>query len=138
MHTAKVNKILNSFQHFNRNLGVLLSGDKGIGKSLFVKLLALKAMEQGIPVITINNGYDGLTTFIDSIRQEVLIIFDEFNKNYHFLLMQNLSYATVMMGKRMKILNIKTMMKTMTVKVRLLAIVNNNSPLPLNNTLVHQ
>lgn len=138
MHTAKVNKILNSFQHFNRNLGVLLSGDKSIGKSLFVKLLALKAMEQGIPVITINNGYDGLTTFIDSIRQEVLIIFDEFNKNYHFLLMQNLSYATVMMGKRMKILNIKTMMKTMTVKVRLLAIVNNNSPLPLNNTLVHQ
>jgi len=82
MHTAKVNKILNSFQHFNRNLGVLLSGDKGIGKSLFVKLLALKAMEQGIPVITITDGYDGLTTFIDSIRQEVLIIFDEFDKNF--------------------------------------------------------
>lgn len=82
IHTEKVDKILNRFRYFNRNLGVLLSGDKGIGKSLFVKMLALKAMEQGIPVITVEESYGGLSSFLDSIQQEVLIIFDEFDKNF--------------------------------------------------------
>lgn len=82
IHTEKVDKILNSFHYFNRNLGVLLSGDKGIGKSLFVKMLALKAMGQGIPVLTVEAGYGGLSAFIDSIQQEVLVIFDEFDKNF--------------------------------------------------------
>lgn len=45
VHTGKINKVFNAFQQFNRNLGVILSGDKGIGKSLFSKMLAQKAME---------------------------------------------------------------------------------------------
>ena len=35
VHIAKIEKVLASFDRFNRSLGVILSGDKGIGKSLF-------------------------------------------------------------------------------------------------------
>ena len=34
VHESKVTKVLNMFESQNRNLGVILSGDKGIGKSL--------------------------------------------------------------------------------------------------------
>ena len=41
VHPEKVQKVLDSFGRYNRSLGVILSGDKGIGKSLFAKLLAI-------------------------------------------------------------------------------------------------
>ena len=34
IHEQKADKVLDSFADFKRNLGVILSGDKGIGKSL--------------------------------------------------------------------------------------------------------
>lgn len=39
----KVDKVLKSFQYTNRNFGVILSGEKGIGKSLFAKQLAIRS-----------------------------------------------------------------------------------------------
>ena len=45
-HLDKVKKVLNSMDKMNRNLGVILSGDKGIGKSLFFKCLGLKARKK--------------------------------------------------------------------------------------------
>lgn len=42
-HLDKVKKVLNAMDKMNRNLGVILSGDKGIGKSLFSKCLGLKS-----------------------------------------------------------------------------------------------
>ena len=39
-HIEKVRKVFRTYEmKENRNLGVILSGDKGIGKSLFAKLL---------------------------------------------------------------------------------------------------
>ena len=40
VHESKVRKVLNRFKNTNKNLGVILSGDKGIGKSLFARLLS--------------------------------------------------------------------------------------------------
>ena len=37
VHTEKLEKVMDSFKLFSRSLGVILSGDKGIGKSLFAK-----------------------------------------------------------------------------------------------------
>lgn len=79
-HEKKVNKILNNFKVFNRSLGVILSGDKGIGKSLFIRLLAEAAIKREIPVIIVDGAYPGIENFIDSIEQEVLVLFDEFEK----------------------------------------------------------
>ena len=59
-HLQKAEKVLNSFGLFNRNLGVILSGDKGIGKSLFSRLLGRKAIEHGIPVIIVDAYEEGM------------------------------------------------------------------------------
>lgn len=82
IHEAKVNKVLSSFNSFNRNLGVILSGDKGIGKSLFARMLGQKAVENDIPVIIVEGYIDGIGSFIDKIEQEVMVLFDEFDKTF--------------------------------------------------------
>lgn len=78
----KVDKVLNSFALFERNLGVILSGDKGIGKSLFSKRLGLAAIEKGLPLIIVNDYVPGIADFISSINQEVMVLFDEFDKTF--------------------------------------------------------
>lgn len=81
-HEVKVNKVLNSFKHSDRNLGVILSGQKGIGKSLFARILSHQAIEDGYSVLLANTYMPGIADFISSIEQEVVVIFDEFEKNF--------------------------------------------------------
>lgn len=82
VQSSKVAKVLNSFKAFNRNLGVILSGNKGIGKSLTAKMIAIEAIKQGYPVILANRYIGGIANFIESINQEVMILFDEFDKTF--------------------------------------------------------
>ena len=82
VHNQKVDKVLKSFTHFERNLGVILSGDKGIGKSLFAKMLCAEAVSSGYPVIIVDKYYPGIATYIESIENEVVIMFDEFDKTF--------------------------------------------------------
>ena len=53
-HTKKVQKVLRTYEKFDRNLGVILSGCKGIGKSMFAKILSVEAVKRGIPIILIS------------------------------------------------------------------------------------
>ncbi len=82
VHETKANKVIASYNAFNKNLGVILSGDKGIGKSLFARILAKKAIDAGLPVIIVNNFIPGISDFIEEISQEVMILFDEFDKTF--------------------------------------------------------
>lgn len=82
VHEAKVSKVMQGFKSFARSLGVILSGDKGIGKSLFAKMLCKKAVEEGYPVVICDACYPGIAQFIDSIDQEVVVLFDEFDKTF--------------------------------------------------------
>lgn len=82
VHHQKCDKILSAFELFDRNLGVILSGDKGIGKSLFARLLSSKAIEKGKPVLIIDRCTRGLGDFIESIEQECVVLFDEFDKTF--------------------------------------------------------
>ena len=82
VHEAKAEKILNSFALTDRNLGVILSGNKGIGKSLTAKLMVQKAVERGIPVILVNDCIKGVASYIADIKQEVVVLFDEFDKTF--------------------------------------------------------
>ena len=78
----RIDKVLRSYRASTRNLGVILSGAKGIGKSLFAKLLSLKVIKEGIPVILVNEYFDGLPQFLASIDQKCMVLFDEFDKNF--------------------------------------------------------
>lgn len=82
VHEAKVKKVLSAFKAMQRSLGVILSGDKGIGKSLFAKMLCATAIKDGFPVIIVDCCYPGVGNFIDSIDQEAIILFDEFDKTF--------------------------------------------------------
>lgn len=82
VHPEKAEKVLRSFKVFQRNLGVILSGDKGIGKSLFARLLSAKAVEAGYPVIIVDQAFPGIASYIESIEQEVVFLFDEFDKTF--------------------------------------------------------
>ncbi len=82
VHVSKAEKVLRSFALFGRSLGVILSGDKGIGKSMFAKLVCMKALEEGYPVIIVDASYPGISRFIESIDQECVVLFDEFDKTF--------------------------------------------------------
>lgn len=79
---TKVLKVMRSYNAVDRNFGVLLSGQKGIGKSLFVRLLAEEAIKLNMPVITVTAAAPGIATFISSIEQDCVVIFDEFEKTF--------------------------------------------------------
>lgn len=81
-HNEKINKVLNTFSHVDRNLGVILSGEKGIGKSLFARMLAAEGVKRNIPLILVTGFVPGIDNFISSIEQEVIVLFDEFEKTF--------------------------------------------------------
>lgn len=81
-HLHRAEKIFKSFTATNRNFGVILSGKKGIGKSLMARMIAEKGIENDLPVIIVDAPYPGIADFLSSIEQEVVIIFDEFEKTF--------------------------------------------------------
>lgn len=80
-HKAKAQKALKTFDAFERSLGIILSGDKGIGKTMFTRYMAEQFVnEKELPVILVDQPYFGIADFISSIKQEAMILFDEFEK----------------------------------------------------------
>lgn len=80
-HVQKISKVRKAFEAMDRSLGVILSGDKGIGKSLFTQLFSEEMIKElDMPVILINRAFPGIADYIESIDQESLILFDEFEK----------------------------------------------------------
>jgi hypothetical protein len=80
-------RIINTFlERFdsNKSTGVLLSGDKGSGKTLLTKVLSQTLRDQNIPTIVINVPWCGqaFNELIGQIKQPAMILFDEFEKVY--------------------------------------------------------
>ena len=82
VHDSKVKKVIHAFEIFERSLGIILSGEKGIGKSIFAKLLCQKAIEKGYPVIIVDEAHKGIARLIENIEQECVVLFDEFDKTF--------------------------------------------------------
>jgi hypothetical protein len=74
-------RYLNSYNSWEGNLGVLLSGLKGTGKSLLAKKICI---DSNLPVIMIPHPYHGagFLSFLSKIDQDCIIFLDEFEKIY--------------------------------------------------------
>lgn len=80
----KVSKIMRSYGQSTKSFGVLLSGDKGSGKTMTSSLVANRCIEElDMPVILIESAFDGggLTEFVEKLGECVLFI-DEFGKKF--------------------------------------------------------
>lgn len=81
-------RYLNTFNSINGNIGILLSGTKGTGKSVTAKLTANNS---GLAVIIITEAFydDGFKSFLSNISQMCVVLVDEFEKVYYNNDLQN-------------------------------------------------
>ncbi len=80
----RVQKCIQTYNDRDAATGILMTGDKGTGKSLLMSLLANTAItELGLPVILVTQAYEGerFTSFIASLG-ECCLVFDELGKMY--------------------------------------------------------
>ncbi len=77
-------RILSTFKDRTASTGIMLTGEKGSGKTLLAKMLSLDAQAEGIPTIVINEPWcgEGFNAFMQMIEQPTVILFDEFEKVY--------------------------------------------------------
>lgn len=79
-----VDRIINTYMDRPSSTGVLLTGEKGSGKTLLAKMLSITLGERDIPTIVINHPWHGdeFNKLIQDIQQPCMVLFDEFEKVY--------------------------------------------------------
>lgn len=80
----RVNKCITTYLDRDTSTGILLTGDKGTGKTLLMSLLANTVMDElDLPVLLVRDAYTGeqFDQFIQAIG-ECCVVFDEFGKLY--------------------------------------------------------
>lgn len=84
-------RIINTFSNRGGGTGVLLSGEKGSGKTMISKMVSNHMVDENIPVLLVSDAYSGVifNNFLDSITHPVVLFFDEFEKIYHDINSQN-------------------------------------------------
>lgn len=85
--TTRANRIINTFFDRSSSTGVLLTGEKGSGKTMLAKEIScLLAKGFSVPTIMVNENFSGeeFSQFLAGITQPVVVFFDEFEKIYNW------------------------------------------------------
>lgn len=80
--TDRMNRIVKSFEASNKNLGVLLYGESGSGKSLLAKQVCIKLSEEYPIIIVLPEHIDIIEKFIENIDDRCVFFIDEFEKMF--------------------------------------------------------
>ncbi len=75
-----VKRVGKTFKATTGNLGVLMNGVKGTGKTVTAEMIC---NELGLPVLIVPTAYKNLPDFINRVQQDVTIFFDEYEKMYN-------------------------------------------------------
>jgi broad-specificity NMP kinase len=77
LETKLIERVVKTYTHTSGNLGILMVGMKGSGKTVTSKIICQRL---GLPVILVNKNMDGVGEFLNSISQEVIVFIDEYEK----------------------------------------------------------
>lgn len=91
LETKLVNRILKTYEATKGNLGILLNGLKGTGKTVSSKIIASKLNQ---PILLIDKKIEGIHNFLNSITQNITIFIDEYEKVFG----ETTSMLTIMDG----------------------------------------
>lgn len=82
--TAVAERIYAAFKDRPSSTGVMLSGEKGSGKTMIAKILSGIAKAEGLPTIVVDSEMSGsnFNSFMQTIDTPCVVIFDEFEKIY--------------------------------------------------------
>lgn len=72
-----IKRVCKTYNNTTRNLGVLLNGLKGTGKTVTSKLISNNAQQ---PVIIVDKHLEGTHNFLNSIPQNITVFIDEYEK----------------------------------------------------------
>ena len=78
-------RVITSFEQRAGNTGVLLSGEKGSGKSLLGRLISAAAAEKGMPTLLVNKCIPGaiLGELLGQLSTPAVVFMDEFEKVFN-------------------------------------------------------
>lgn len=80
--TDIINRVIKYWEVNGGNLGVLMNGLRGAGKTMTSQILANDLIEsQNLPVLVVR-GPIPLQAIFDSVQQDMMVIFDEFEKTH--------------------------------------------------------
>jgi hypothetical protein len=77
LESELIARIIKTYEATNSNLGVLLNGLKGTGKTVSSKVIATQLNQ---PTILVDSHIKGIHTFLNSISQNITIFIDEYEK----------------------------------------------------------
>jgi hypothetical protein len=79
IETNFVKRVATTWLNTTGNIGILLNGIKGTGKTVTAELIC---GEVGLPIILVDRPFKGLGGFLENVQQDCIVFFDEFEKVY--------------------------------------------------------
>jgi hypothetical protein len=76
-----VNRSIQAWHGIDGNVGILLNGLKGTGKSVTAQIIANKMIDLGLPVLIVDKPLD-IGMILSSIKQDCVVFWDEFEKTH--------------------------------------------------------
>ena len=80
--TERMNRIITSFKAADKNLGVLLYGESGSGKSLLAKQVCVELSTEHPVIVLLPEHIDIIGKYIESIDDRCVFFIDEFEKMF--------------------------------------------------------
>lgn len=75
-----VNRVIKTYNATTGNLGILLNGVKGTGKTVTAQQIC---NELNLPVLIVHHAYAGISSYLNELQQDVVVFFDEYEKMYN-------------------------------------------------------